>query len=129
MATQKCPKCRSKRIRLGYHPTPLLLKAAFRYNLLCDDCNWEFNGFAIPGTVSGKTKKKRNSRELKSPKAVHYAEKKEAEINKNSEITEEIKSSAETFEQPQIKESLSKPKDNDTIPKKKVRKKVRIKLY
>ena len=61
MATQRCPKCNSKRIRQGYRPTPFLLKLVFVQNLLCDDCNWEFKGFAIPGTVTKKTKKKRTS--------------------------------------------------------------------
>jgi hypothetical protein len=26
--------------------------------LLCDSCNWEFKGFAVPGTVSAKPTKK-----------------------------------------------------------------------
>ncbi len=60
MATQRCPKCKSSRVRQGYRPTPILLKIAFTYNLLCDECNWEFIGFAIPGTVTKKTKKKKN---------------------------------------------------------------------
>lgn len=59
MATQKCPRCKSKRVRLGYRPTSLFKKLTFRYNLLCDDCNWEFSGFAVPGTVSCKTRKKK----------------------------------------------------------------------
>lgn len=61
MATQRCPKCKGDRIRQGYKPTPFLLKMVFIQNLLCNDCNWEFKGFAIPGTVSKKTKKKRNN--------------------------------------------------------------------
>lgn len=60
MATQKCPRCESSRIRRGYQPTSLFKKLTFRYNLLCDSCNWQFVGFAIPGTVSSKTKKKRH---------------------------------------------------------------------
>lgn len=61
MATQKCPKCKSKKVRIGYRPTPFVMKIFFRYNLLCDHCNWQFNGFAVPGTVSIYTKKsKRN---------------------------------------------------------------------
>ncbi len=48
MITQKCPKCGSSRIRRGYRPTSVLSKLVFRYNLLCDTCNWEFTGFAIP---------------------------------------------------------------------------------
>lgn len=48
MITQKCPKCNSGRIRRGYRPTSVFSKLIFRYNLLCDTCNWEFTGFAIP---------------------------------------------------------------------------------
>ncbi len=58
MSTQRCPRCNSNRVRRGYRPTPLLSKLIFRYNLLCDNCNWEFKGFAIPGTVSTKPTKK-----------------------------------------------------------------------
>lgn len=57
MISQKCPKCLSKRVRRGYRPTPLWSKFLFRYNLLCDSCNWEFTGFAVPGTVSAKPTK------------------------------------------------------------------------
>jgi hypothetical protein len=58
MISQKCPKCLSTRVRRGYRPTPLWSKILFRYNLLCDNCNWEFKGFAVPGTVSAKPTKK-----------------------------------------------------------------------
>jgi hypothetical protein len=34
----------------------------FRYNLLCDGCNWEFKGFAVPGTVSTKSSRKRKQK-------------------------------------------------------------------
>jgi transposase-like protein len=60
MISQSCPKCSSKRVRKGYHPTPLWSKLFFRYNLLCDSCNLQFTGFAVPGTVSAKP--------LRSPK-------------------------------------------------------------
>lgn len=65
MATQNCPRCGSSRVRRGYRPTPIWSKILFRYNLLCDACNWEFRGFAIPGTVSIKppTKKRKKTRE------------------------------------------------------------------
>lgn len=62
MISQRCPKCKSSRIRRGYRPTPTLSKVIFLYNLLCDSCNWEFKGFAVPGTVdtrSGPKKKRR----------------------------------------------------------------------
>lgn len=58
MISQNCPKCFSNRIRRGYRPTPLWSKFLFRYHLLCDTCNWEFTGFAVPGTVSTKSKKR-----------------------------------------------------------------------
>lgn len=64
MISQRCPKCRSKRIKRGYRPTPIFSKIFFRYNLLCDACNWEFKGFAVPGTVESRSrsKNKRNSK-------------------------------------------------------------------
>lgn len=58
MISQRCPKCGSSRVRHGYTPTPIWSKFLFRYNLLCDACNWEFKGFAVPGTVSTKPKRK-----------------------------------------------------------------------
>jgi hypothetical protein len=58
MISQKCPKCSSRRIRRGYRPTPLWSKLLFRYTLLCDACNWEFQGFAVPGTVTNKPTRK-----------------------------------------------------------------------
>jgi hypothetical protein len=54
MLSQKCPKCRSSRIRRGYRPTSIFKKLFFRFNLLCDNCNWEFVGFALPGFKSPK---------------------------------------------------------------------------
>lgn len=59
MVSQRCPRCASSRVRRGYRPTPLWSKFIFRYNLLCDACNWEFIGFAVPGTVSTKPTKKK----------------------------------------------------------------------
>jgi hypothetical protein len=67
MISQRCPRCASSRIRQGYRPTPLWSKILFRYNLLCDACNWEFTGFAVPGTVTKKPAKKvKNSSKLQS---------------------------------------------------------------
>jgi ribosomal protein L37AE/L43A len=62
MISQRCPKCHSSRIRRGYRPTPIWSKMIFRYNLLCDGCNWEFTGFAVPGTVEKKTNRKTKKR-------------------------------------------------------------------
>lgn len=81
MIFSKCPRCGSNRIRRGYRPSSTILKLFGRYNLLCDDCNWEFTGFAIPGTVSAKpTRKKKKFGEKYNP------EKEEFKIeNKNLE--------------------------------------------
>ncbi|MEO6392609.1 MAG: hypothetical protein ABIP75_12205 [Pyrinomonadaceae bacterium] len=59
MISQRCPKCRSSRIRRGYRPTPLLLRMFGRYNLLCDECNLLFRGWAVPGTVKSSRNKKK----------------------------------------------------------------------
>lgn len=63
MFVQKCPSCRSSRIRRGYRATGLLSRLVFRYNLLCDGCNLEFRGFAFPRpsprSARNKNKKKK----------------------------------------------------------------------
>jgi ribosomal protein L37AE/L43A len=51
LIAQRCPKCGSKRLRRGYTDTSLLLRLIGVYNLLCDNCNLLFRGFAVPGTV------------------------------------------------------------------------------
>jgi len=38
-------------VRRGYTDTPLMLRMIGVYNLLCDNCNLLFRGFALPGTV------------------------------------------------------------------------------
>lgn len=64
MISQRCPKCSSRRIRRGYRPTPFWSKIIFRYNLLCDACNLEFFGFAVPGTVSTRSRKSVKKKEV-----------------------------------------------------------------
>lgn len=59
MISQKCPRCNSNRVRRGYRPTRFWSKIFFRYNLLCNACNWQFKGFAVPGTVTVKPNRKR----------------------------------------------------------------------
>lgn len=77
MISQRCPKCGSSRVRHGYTPTPIWSKFLFRYNLLCDGCNWEFKGFAVPGTVSTKPTRSRkrntekNAAQVKSQNAAN----------------------------------------------------------
>ena len=69
MISQRCPKCRSDRIRRGYRPTSFFLKIFFRYNLLCNKCNWEFTGFAVPGTVDHKPERKKKAKTKDSPQS------------------------------------------------------------
>jgi hypothetical protein len=52
MISQRCPKCRSSRIRKGYKPTPLLFRLVGIHHLLCNHCNLLFTGFAVPWTVN-----------------------------------------------------------------------------
>jgi hypothetical protein len=78
----KCPRCHSDRVRRGYRPTSVVFKLIGRYNLLCDNCNWEFTGFAIPGTVSAKPtkKKKKVNEESSQNKIVEESENNSANI-------------------------------------------------
>lgn len=69
MISQRCPKCGSNRIRRGYRPTPLWSKTLFRYHLLCDGCNWEFTGFAVPGTTSYQPRRKKEKRRSEKDEA------------------------------------------------------------
>jgi hypothetical protein len=129
MATQRCPKCKSKRIRLGYHPTPLLLKIIFRYNLLCDDCNWEFNGFAIPGTVSRRAKKK-NSKDLRfSNSSLNDENNHQKLIEKKKGL--ELREVSEVIGEPKIVNEILLNQSKNGFPKSKTRfkKKVRVKLH
>ena len=64
MISQRCPKCRSSRIRKGYKPTPLILRVVGIYYLLCNHCNLLFTGFAVPGTVNRPGKKGPKKRRL-----------------------------------------------------------------
>lgn len=69
MISQRCPKCRSSRVRRGYDQPPLLLRLIGIYNLLCDNCNLLFTGFAVPGTVTTRgshRKKHRASRGVRA---------------------------------------------------------------
>jgi hypothetical protein len=59
--SQKCPKCRSSRIRKGYKPTPFLLRLVGLRHLLCNDCNLLFTGFSVGTIGSGKKSRTKTS--------------------------------------------------------------------
>lgn len=74
MIIQRCPRCGSSRIRRGYRYTPWWQAIFGRYNLLCNSCNWEFVGLAIPGTVHDQHSRKRKKQiveqeQIQSPTA------------------------------------------------------------
>lgn len=117
MATQKCPKCKSDRVRQGYRPTPAIMKLFFRYHLLCDACNWEFTGFAIPGTIRKKTKKRSNAEKTSSD-----IEKSELNLkHKEENIVNEMLLTHEINKQMDLSETQTK--------KVKVKRKVKTKLF
>jgi len=62
LIAQRCPKCGSSRVRRGYTDTALLLRMIGVYNLLCDNCNLLFRGFALPGTVPARGTHRRHPR-------------------------------------------------------------------
>ncbi|MBV9959576.1 MAG: hypothetical protein JO360_14215 [Acidobacteria bacterium] len=62
MISQRCRKCKSHRIRRGYRRTPLILRMLGIHELLCDNCNLLFTGFAIPWTVSSRRNRKKGGR-------------------------------------------------------------------
>ena len=47
-------------MRRGYTDTPLVLRLIGVYNLLCDNCNLLFRGFAVPGTVPARGTRRRH---------------------------------------------------------------------
>ena len=59
MIAQRCPNCGSTRLRRGYTDTPLLLRVIGVYELLCENCNLLFRGFALPGTVPARGSRRR----------------------------------------------------------------------
>lgn len=63
MISQKCPKCRSSRIRKGYKPTALIFRMFGIHQLLCNHCNLLFTGFAVPGTVGRSSRKSRTKKD------------------------------------------------------------------
>ena len=90
MISQRCPKCLSQRVRHGYRPTPFWSKLLLRYNLLCDSCNWEFVGFAVPGTVSHKPTKK------SKPKPVENKTEEDGNENSDEDNTQVYKTASST---------------------------------
>jgi hypothetical protein len=116
MIFSTCPRCESKRIRRGYRHTPIWWKVIGRYHLLCDSCNWEFIGFALPGTIemnSARRRKKRAS-DRKHEASAKSVEKPEKIVAVKPEKTAD-----------QVETVHSDPNNPNRI---KVRKRVKIKL-
>lgn len=153
MATQRCPKCKSKRIRMGYRPTSIFLKLIFRYHLLCDACNWEFTGFGIPGTVAKKTRKRKDTNQ----NSINNGFEKDSNLNLIDEILDNNKTekTSATQTSTQLKNVSDKPLEqtkvslieqatkteeiknqeinnelsNSNLKRHKIKKRVKVKLY
>ncbi len=136
MSTQACPRCKSNRIRQGYRATPILRKLIFRYNLLCNDCNWEFIGYAIPGTVSSKVKRRPRSNRQSEEHGRSDAPFQSPSFEPKSIISNigESESDAVNGSKIETEDSAAAPSDvkdavnPKTVKRIKVRKRVRIKL-
>ncbi len=89
MISQKCPKCLSRNVRRGYQRTPILMRLFFRYYLLCDNCNWEFTGFAVPGTVS--TKPRRSKKKAKTSNELNNPMENKVELESQGKIKKKVK--------------------------------------
>ena len=53
-------------MRRGYTDTLLVLRLIGVYNLLCDNCNLLFRGFAVPGTVPARGTHRRHHHHRRS---------------------------------------------------------------
>jgi hypothetical protein len=133
MISQKCPKCLSKRVRRGYRPTPLWSKILFRYNLLCDNCNWEFVGFAVPGTVSAKptrSPKKKPTNKLTETSDNHKSNETSmdhASNNSISSLEKEAEEEIESLEKEEKEEAAEKSGANENLAHKSVKAKKKVK--
>lgn len=123
MISQKCPRCHSNRIRRGYRSTRFWSKLMFRYNLLCNACNWEFKGFAVPGTVSVKPAKK-HKKQAKTDEIQNL----ETDIKEIEEakIAENVESNIEEILEKQTKEQTDVAEKAVSSNRIRVKKKVRI---
>ncbi len=54
-------------MRRGYTDTPWPLRMIGVYNLLCDNCNLLFRGFALPGTVPARGTHRRRPQRRQHP--------------------------------------------------------------
>jgi ribosomal protein L37AE/L43A len=137
----KCPRCQSERIRRGYRRTPIWRRAVGRYYLLCNACNWEFAGWAIPGTVEAAAARRRKKRAAeKNQQAVQSFEESNELVQKTdaSEIGRQKPAVEETEEQPEsVEDSVDESVDEhadvaqngvSNLRRIKHKKRVRIKL-
>ena len=111
MIIQRCPRCGSDRIRRGYRRTPWWQAIFGRYNLLCNACNWEFVGLAIPGTVPEQHLNKR--RRQSSGKGTTQPAKTSQDDNQFAETQELSETISLGFDNQNVEKS---PSDLATFP-------------
>jgi hypothetical protein len=94
----KCPRCDSGRIRRGYRRTPIWRRAVGRYYLLCNACNWEFAGWAIPGTVDAASARRRKKRAEEKNRQAAEAFDESKEFIQKTEESEDFQNEVEKSE-------------------------------
>ena len=116
----KCPVCKSSRIRRGYRSTPFWSKVIFLFNLLCDNCNWEFAGFALPWTIPSKTTKRSKVKNVNSEAVERnpISDVPEGELNEEQVSLNAINESEDKI----VSESKT---DIDKSPRKNLKKKIK----
>jgi hypothetical protein len=92
-----------------------------RYHLLCNACNWEFAGWAIPGTVEAaatrRRKKRAAAKKQQAPETFEESKESVENIEKAEDNIEKVEVNIKTAED--AAENLNRMK---------VRKRVKVKL-
>ncbi|MDQ4122673.1 MAG: hypothetical protein M3209_14640 [Acidobacteriota bacterium] len=134
MIFSKCPRCASNRIRRGYRRTPIWWRAFGRYHLLCNACNWEFAGWAIPGTVEAAAQRRRKKRaeekQRQAPESFQESNEPVVSLEK-AENNEKADNNIELAENniESVEDEIELAEDNHkNLTRVKVRKRVRVKL-
>ncbi|MBC7798089.1 MAG: hypothetical protein H7Z37_14540 [Pyrinomonadaceae bacterium] len=119
MNLHNCPRCGSNRIRRGYMRPTILMHLVCRTYLLCDKCNWEFADFAIPGTVSTRSKKRRKNEAKNSASFASSGSSEQVGETEDVQAYEQLDAADETE---------SSFTNEDSIQSSKIKKRVRVKM-
>ena len=132
MIFSKCPRCDSNRIRRGYRRSPIWWRIFGRYHLLCNACNWEFAGWAIPGTVEAAATRRRKKRaaekKQQAPEAFEESKESVENLEKAEDNIQTTENNTQTIED-NIEDNIETFEDTvKNLNRVKVRKRVKINL-